>query len=129
MSALSTISTYVPQFGATAGSIKTAAKAVKDAATTVQGAVQDAASAAKEAKQRAKIADTAKTFESSFMSVMMQQMFEGVKTSEPFGGGNGEEMFKSVLTDAMSKEVTKAGGIGLASTIQREMLKMQGLKE
>ena len=129
MNALSTLPTYVPSFGATAATIKTAAKAVKAAATTGEGPVQDAASAAKEAKQRAKIAETAKTFESSFMSVMMQQMFEGVKTSEPFGGGNGEEMFKSVLTDAMSKEVTKAGGIGLASTIQREMLKMQGLKE
>lgn len=129
MSALSTLSTYVPQFGATAATIKTAAQAVKSAASTVQGAVEDAASAAKEAKQRARIADTAKTFEASFMSVMMQQMFEGVKTSEPFGGGNGEAMFKSVLTDAMSKEVTKAGGVGLAATIQREMLKMQGLKE
>jgi peptidoglycan hydrolase FlgJ len=122
MSALDTISTYVPQFGATAATLKSAAQAVKTAA----GAVEDTA---KEAKTRAKIAETAKTFEASFMSVMMQQMFEGVKTSEPFGGGNGEEMFKSVLTDAMSKEVTKAGGIGLASTIQREMLKMQGLKE
>jgi Rod binding domain-containing protein len=38
-------------------------------------------------------------------------------------------MFKSVLTDAMSRQVTQAGGIGLASTIQREMLKLQGLKE
>ena len=129
MSTLSTISTYVPQFGATAATLKTAAKAVKAAATTAQGAVQDAASATKEAAQRAKIADTAKTFEASFMSVMMQQMFEGVKTSEPFGGGNGEEMFKSVRTGAMPKEGTKAGGIGLAATIQREMLKLQGLRE
>jgi flagellar protein FlgJ len=123
MSALSTISTPlsqlgVPQFGAAVSATKTAADAVKAAAT-----------AAKETTQRAKIAETAKTFEASFLSVMMQQMFEGVKTSEPFGGGQGEEMFKSMLTDAMSKEVTKAGGVGLSSTIQREMLKMQGLKE
>lgn len=129
MSALSTLSTYVPSFGAAAASVKSAAQAVKAAASSAEGAAQEAVSAAKDAAKRAKIADTAKTFESSFMSVMMQQMFEGVKTSEPFGGGNGEEMFKSVLTDAMSKEVTKAGGIGLAATIQREMLKMQGLKE
>ncbi len=125
MSALDTISTFVPQFGATAGTVKTAAKAMQTAGAAIQGAVDDT----KETAARKKIAETAKTFEASFMSVMMQQMFEGVKTSEPFGGGNGEEMFKSVLTDAMSKEVTKAGGIGLASTVQREMLKMQGLKE
>lgn len=84
---------------------------------------------AEEKAKRAQIADTAKTFEASFLSVMTQQMFEGVKTSAPFGGGNGEAMFKSILTDAMSKEIAQAGGIGLSSTIQREMLKLQGLKE
>lgn len=96
---------------------------------TVAATAKQAVASVEEKAKRAKIADTAKNFESSFMSVMMQQMFEGVKTSQPFGGGNGEEMFKSVLTDAISKQVTNAGGIGLASTIQREMLKLQGLKE
>ena len=122
MSALSQISTLVPQLGATTAAVKSAAKAVTTAVASVEETARDAA-------KRAKIAETAKNFEASFVSVMMQQMFEGVKTSEPFGGGNGEEMFKSMLTDAMSKEVTKSGGIGLSSTIQREMLKMQGLKE
>ena len=122
MSALSTISTFVPQFGATTAAVKTAAQAVKGAAASIQDTAKDTA-------KRAKIKETAQNFEASFLSVMMQQMFEGVKTSEPFGGGQGEEMFKSMLTDAMSKQVTKAGGVGLASTIQREMLKMQGLKE
>lgn len=126
MSAFDTISTFVPQFGAAAATVKTAAKAVQSAGAAVQNAVEDTA---KDAAARKKIAETAKTFEASFLSVMMQQMFEGVKTSEPFGGGNGEEMFKSMMTDAMSKEVTKAGGVGLSSVIQREMLKMQGLKE
>ncbi len=126
MSAFDTISTFVPQFGAAAATVKTAAKAVQSAGAAVQNAVEDTT---KDTAARKKIAETAKTFEASFLSVMMQQMFEGVKTSEPFGGGNGEEMFKSMMTDAMSKEVTKAGGVGLSSVIQREMLKMQGLKE
>lgn len=90
---------------------------------------KSAVASAEELAKRGKIKETAQNFEASFLSVMMQQMFEGVKTSEPFGGGQGEEMFKSILTDAMSKQVTKAAGIGLASTIQREMLKLQGLKE
>ncbi|NGM49765.1 chemotaxis protein chel [Caulobacter sp. 602-2] len=92
------------------------------------GAAPTANSAA-ELLKRGKIKETAQKFEASFLSVMMQSMFEGVKTPEPFGGGQGEEMFKSLLTDAMAKEVTKAGGIGVASTVQREMLKMQGLQE
>lgn len=87
------------------------------------------ASSAAELLKRGKIKETAQKFEASFLSVMMQSMFEGVKTPEPFGGGQGEEMFKSLLTDAMAKEVTKAGGVGVAATVQREMLKMQGLQE
>lgn len=122
MSALSQISTLVPQLGATTAAVKSAAKAVTTAVASVEETARDAA-------KRAKIAETAKNFEASFVSVMMQQMFEGVKTSEPFGGGNGEAMFKSLLTDAMSKQVSQAGGVGLSATIQREMLKMQGLKE
>ena len=78
---------------------------------------------------RANIKKAAQDYEASFLSVMLAQMFKGVETEAPFGGGQGEEMFKSVLTDAISKEITKAGGVGLASTIQREMLKLQGLKE
>ena len=77
------------------------------------------------AKSKAK--DAAQKFESQFLSVMFQHMFEGIKTDGPFGGGQGEEMFRSLMTEAMGKQVAKAGGIGLADTVQREILKMQGL--
>lgn len=82
-----------------------------------------------ELAKRGQIKESSEKFEASFLSVMMQSMFQGVKTSEPFGGGPGEEMFKSLLTESMAKEVSKAGGVGLASTVQREMLKLQGLKD
>jgi flagellar protein FlgJ len=77
--------------------------------------------------KRADIEKTAKNFESSFLSVMLGQMFSGVKTSAPFGGGHGEDMFKSMLTDAMAKQVVKAGGLGVADSVAKEMLKLQGL--
>jgi Rod binding domain-containing protein len=89
--------------------------------------VPPAASAAEMAK-RGEIKQTAQKFESSFLSVMMQQMFEGVDTAAPFGGGPGEAMFKSFMTDAMANQMTKAGGIGIADSVSREMLKLQGLK-
>ncbi len=76
---------------------------------------------------RAKAKDAAEKFESQFLSQMLGQMFKGIDTDGPFGGGFGEEMFRSLMTDAMAKNVTKAGGIGLADTVQREILKMQGL--
>jgi Rod binding domain-containing protein len=87
----------------------------------------DAPSAAELAK-RGQIAKTAQKFEASFLSIMVQQMFEGTQTSEaPFGGGPGEDMFKSFMAQAMADKIVKSGGIGLAASVQREMLKMQGL--
>ena len=77
--------------------------------------------------RRAKIRDTAEKFETQFLSQMLQQMFAGVETDGPFGGGFGEEMFRSMMTDAMARQMTKAGGVGVADTVQREILKLQGL--
>ena len=87
-----------------------------------------AASSAAELAKRGQIKQTSRDFEASFLSVMMQQMFSGLSTTGPFGGGPGEEMFRSVLTDAMAKQMSKAGGIGIAANVEREMLKLQGLK-
>lgn len=86
------------------------------------------APSAAETAKRAQIKATAQKFESSFMGVMLQQMFEGSDTPAPFGGGPGEAQFKSFLTQAMADKMTANGGIGLAASVQREMLKMQGLK-
>jgi Rod binding domain-containing protein len=79
------------------------------------------------AATRAKIDASAKQFESQFLSVMVGQMFEGTDVSAPFGGGDGEAAFKSFLTDAMAKSIGKQGGIGLAKSVSKEMLKLQGL--
>ena len=82
---------------------------------------------AAETAKRGQIAKTAENFEASFLSVMMQSMFQGVDTSAPFGGGEGEQMFKSFMTEAIAKQTAKSGGIGIASVVQKEMLKLQGL--
>lgn len=86
------------------------------------------APSAGELAKRGEIAQTAQKFESSFLSVMLGEMFEGTEASAPFGGGPGESMFKSFLTEAMAKKMSANGGIGLAASVQREMLKMQGLR-
>ncbi|CAN5450930.1 rod-binding protein [soil metagenome] len=98
-------------------------------ATPTVDTVGPTATSTAELLRRGKIKETAQKFEASFLSIMMQSMTAGMKTPEIGGGGAGEDMFKSLLTEEMAKQVTKAGGIGLAATVQKEMLKMQGLKE
>ena len=79
-----------------------------------------------EQRQRHKIAAAAQSFEASFLSNMMQTMFDGVDVGA-FGGGDGEKAFKSFLTDAIAKQTAKAGGVGISAEVNREMLKLQGL--
>lgn len=67
----------------------------------------------------------AQEFESNFVSTMFQTMFEGIKTDGPFGGGQGENAFRSLLVDEYGKEVTRAGGIGIADKVYSEILKLQ----
>jgi Rod binding domain-containing protein len=86
-----------------------------------------APASAAELARRGDIAKTAADFESTFLSNMLQTMFEGVTTSPPFGGGAGEDMWKSFMADAMAKQMTKAGGIGVSKAVAREMLRLQGL--
>ena len=80
------------------------------------------------ADQQARIDKVARDFESSFLQVMLGQMFDTVATSS-FDGGAGEQAFKSFLTDAFAKQMTANGGIGLAGQLRHEMLKMQGLSD
>jgi Rod binding domain-containing protein len=78
-------------------------------------------------QKRSAIARTAQDFEASFLSSMLGEMFQGLDGSGAFDGGAGEAMFRSVMTDSMGKQIARAGGVGVAAAVQREMLKMQGL--
>lgn len=69
----------------------------------------------------------AEDFEATFLARMLQPMFEGLSTDGPFGGGNAEATWRGFLVDAMARQVTQSGGIGLADHVQRELLSLQTL--
>ena len=73
--------------------------------------------------ERAK--QTAEEFEAQFLSQMIEYMFDGVETDGLFGGGNGEKIFRSMMFEQFGKSLARAGGIGLADAVQREILKYQ----
>ncbi|GIL41485.1 rod-binding protein [Roseiterribacter gracilis] len=87
-----------------------------------------AATAARVGTSPANLAKTraaAEQFESAFVTQMLSHMFDGVGNDPNFGGGKGEEVFKSFLLDEYGKSVSKAGGLGIADAVQKEMLRMQ----
>lgn len=67
----------------------------------------------------------AQEFEAVFVAQMLGQMFEGISTDGPFGGGQGESMFRSLMLDEYGKQIAKQGGIGLADSVTKELLKHQ----
>ena len=64
-------------------------------------------------------------FEAMYLSEMLQPMFAGIKTDGIFGGGHGEEMFRSLQIDEFAKAITKTGGVGIAAAVQKEVLRIQ----
>jgi Rod binding domain-containing protein len=73
----------------------------------------------------AKAAHVAEEYESVFISQFLSSMFSGIKTDGPFGGGQGEEMFRSMMVDQYAKGLTARGGFGLAASMKAELLKHQ----
>ncbi len=67
----------------------------------------------------------AKEFESVFISQFLSSMFSGISTDGPFGGGEGEEMFRSMMIDQYGKAIEQRGGFGLAASVTNELLKQQ----
>lgn len=67
----------------------------------------------------------AEEFEAVFISTMLASMFEGIKTDGPFGGGHGEQVYRSMLTEEYSNSIAQAGGIGIADSLTREILRLQ----
>ena len=68
---------------------------------------------------------TAEEFEAVFISEMLRPMFENLEPSSPFGGGSGEKIYRDMQIDEYGKAIAGAGGIGLADSVMREMIKMQ----
>ncbi|MCI5050030.1 MAG: rod-binding protein [Rickettsiales bacterium] len=73
----------------------------------------------------AAIDEAAKEFESVFLAQMLQHMFQDVDFDPMSDGGTSEDIYKSMLIDEYGKILSRAGGIGVADHVKREMLKLQ----
>ena len=70
----------------------------------------------------------AKEYEGVFISEFMGSMFSGISTDGPFGGGQGEAMFRSMMLDQYSKQIEARGGFGLAASMTKQLLAHQEMR-
>lgn len=69
--------------------------------------------------------EAAEAFEAMFLAQMLNTMFAGIDTNGAFGGGHAQGIYRSILNDHYAEAIAKRGGIGLADTVLREILKHQ----
>ena len=74
---------------------------------------------------KAKIRETAESFEAMVMNQFLGQMFTDLDTDGPFSGGKGEEVFQSLMIDEYSKGIAKQGGVGIADMVEKQLIQYQ----
>jgi len=74
------------------------------------------------------IAKTAQDFEAVFLGEFLSSMFT-TQQKGLFAPGHAGEIYRSLLTQEYGKAFAKAGGVGIAKEVQREMLKLQEVQK
>jgi len=67
----------------------------------------------------------AEDFESFFFTQSLESMYAGLSTNGLFGGGSGESVYRSLLLQEYGKAAARGGGLGIADSVQRQILKLQ----
>jgi flagellar protein FlgJ len=67
----------------------------------------------------------AKDFEAVFVSEFLGSMFEGIQTDGMFGGGQGEQIFRSMMLDQYGHQIASQGGFGIADSVTRSLVQHQ----
>jgi peptidoglycan hydrolase FlgJ len=89
------------------------------------GTLRQSAAPAIDTNDQAKIKATAQDFEAFFVTHAFEDMFADLSSDPLFGGGEGEDIFKSFLLGEYGKQVAKAGGIGVSDMVQKQLLQLQ----
>ncbi len=84
------------------------------AAEALRGKVGDAA-----------IRKAAEEFEAVFVAQMLAPMFETIESDTMFGGGPGEDIYRSMMVEEYGKAIARSGGVGIADSVARELLSIQ----
>ncbi len=64
-------------------------------------------------------------FDAFFLSQVFKSMFDGVGTDALFGGGNAENIYRSLLIQQYAKVAAKTDTSGIGADVTREILRMQ----
>lgn len=100
----------------TAGIMDRANTAMKNAMEA-----QQLRKAQEQKRYEAKVREACQGFETMFLSMMYRQMRATVPDNTLFGKSNSQKIWQSMLDDSLMEKVSKAGGVGLADMIYKQL--------
>jgi Rod binding domain-containing protein len=95
-----------------------------DLTTRPTGPLGDAAATGARPAIDARMRETAQEFEAVFLAQVLQTMNAGIGGPGPFSDGD-NEAWSGMLQEEYGRLISRSGGIGVADSLLREMLKMQ----
>lgn len=123
-----------PEAGSSAMTGGNSAELLNDLASGTAGIMDRASGAMKNAMEarhlrkaqeqkryEAKVREACRGFETMFLSMMYRQMRATVPDNTLFGNSNSQKIWQSMLDDSLMEEVSKAGGVGLADMIYKQL--------
>ena len=91
-------------------------------------AVQQSASLNNTANQNS--ADkVSQQFAALVVTQFLNTAFEGIPVDPNFGGGHGEETWRSMLIDEYGKKIGSNGGLGIADMVKKQLLQTQEIQK
>ena len=98
-----------------------ASNLVSGVANAVAGAGSSTA-----ATDKSGIRKTADDFETMFLEQSLDRLTQSAGEEGPLGAnGTGGDVYRSMFTGAIAKQVVKSGGVGISDQIYGQMLKLQ----
>jgi flagellar protein FlgJ len=76
-------------------------------------------------RQLQTIRTQAEELEGVFLNMLTKEMFASIKGDENFGGGFGEETWRSMQAEQLANTMAQGGGIGLADELMGQMIALQ----
>ena len=60
-----------------------------------------------------------------FLNTLVKEMFASIKTDGPFGGGFGEETWRSMQSEQLANTMAQNGGLGIADQMMGDLMALQ----
>lgn len=76
-------------------------------------------------QQIEKIRKQAEDFEGVFLNLLTKEMFATAKSDNGFGGGFGEETWRSIQSEQLANSMAQNGGLGIADQLMGDMIALQ----